>query len=125
MWMVLFLSLCFILPRLAHGATSKSNRSNSLGVEQTYSNPNTYLLAVPIDAQFLDGGNFTSIRFHPYNTTMLYDENVLFCGDVAEYFNGKRGVLIIVYDRVGHRAFRGLACHELSAVFEVPRRETP
>jgi hypothetical protein len=93
------------------------NRPNSLGADQIYENHNAYLFAVPIAGSVMDGA--TSIRFQPYNTMSLYEESVLFCGDVTEKFENKEGPMVITYDRVAHRKFRGIACHDLVSVFEV------
>lgn len=102
----------------AHGSTTKL-RPNSLGVEQTYTNPNVYLFAVPIDGQVIEE-HFTSIRFQPYGTMELYDESVLFCGDVTAVFSSKSGPMVVTYERVAHHMFRGVACHDIvGAVFEV------
>ena len=104
----------------AHGSTTRP-RPNSLGVDQVYTNTNEYLFGVPIDGKVISDGDsrYTNIRFQPYNTMSLYDESVLFCGDVAESFQGKSGPMVVTYDRVGHHMFRGLACHDLVSVFEV------
>jgi hypothetical protein len=118
-WFLLILAVLFALgfcTMLAHGSVAH-RRPNSLGVSPFYTNTNTYLFAVPIDAQRLDG--VMVIRFQPYNTMELYDESVLFCGDVSNFFLGKSGPMVITYDRVGHRLFRGLACHDIVSVFEV------
>ncbi len=106
-----------------HCTTSGNNRPNSLGIEQYYTNPNEYLFAVPIDGTLLHNEKdqrFTSIRFQPFNTMSLYDETVLFCGDVLGDFTSKKGPLVITYDRIAHKALKGIGCHELDAVFEVP-----
>ena len=100
----------------AHGSTTKA-RPNSLGVEEVFYNPYAYLLALPVDGTVMDG--VSSIRFKPYGTPELYDESILFCGEVTKEFDGKQGVLVIVYEKVGHRLHEGLACHELESVFEV------
>lgn len=81
-------------------------------------NPYTYLLALPIEGQILDD-KYTNIRFWPYGAPELFDETVLFCGDVTPAFDGKHGPLIITYRIQGSKLYKGLACHELLSVFEV------
>ncbi len=106
---------------LARGSTQLKNRPNSLGVNEVYQNSNVYLFAQPIDGQILEyeEDHATNVRFQPYNTPALYDESVLFCGMVADFFQGKRGPLVVTYDKIAHRRFNGVACHELISVFEV------
>ena len=108
---------------LAHGSTSnpRVNRPNSLGVSEIYQNNNAYLLAQPIDGQIMEyeEDRATSVRFSPYNTPALYDESILFCGLVADFFQGKAGPLVVTYDRIAHRRFNGVSCHDIVSVFEV------
>lgn len=110
-----------------HAATTSKSRSNSLGVEEVYTNPNTYLFALPVDGVTMRGKNdsdlYTNIRFQPYNTMSLYTESVLFCGAVGDQFNGKRGPLVVTYETRAHKTYRGIACHELESVFEVLSQE--
>jgi hypothetical protein len=94
------------------------NRPNSVGVDETYQNPNTYLLALPVDGQILDG-RFTNIRFQPYATAALFDQTVLFCGDVTEQFDGKRGPVVLTYLTQASGMYQGVGCHTLLSVFEV------
>jgi hypothetical protein len=98
-------------------AETAPNRPNSLGISEVYTNTNAYILALPLDGQVL-GGEVTNIRLQPYGTPQLYDENLLLCGDVTEAFNGKSGVLVIVYSKVAHRLYQNVPCHNLKGVFE-------
>ena len=111
---------------LSHGSTTKANRPNSLGISEIYTNTNEYLFAQPIDGQILESeeDRATNVRFQPYNTPALYDESVLFCGQVADFFQGKTGPLVVTYDRIAHRRFHGVACHDLISVFSVPNEPT-
>jgi len=124
-WVVLILAiLCFCFgPQvsLAHGSTTKANRPNSLGISEIYTNTNAYLFGVPIDGQILESeeDRATNVRFQPYNTPALYDESVLFCGQVADFFQGKTGPLVVTYDRIAHRRFHGIACHDIVSVHQV------
>lgn len=117
-WFIITAAVAFgLLVFKAFGSTTQP-RPNSLGVEETYQNPNTYLVALPIDGQILDG-RFTNIRFAPYATADLYDETVLFCGDVSGQFNGKKGPLVMTYWTQASGKFQGVGCHDLISVFEV------
>lgn len=118
-WIVLILALLWVLALvcLQLHAEPAMPRPNSLGVDQIYENHNAYLFAVPISGAVMDGA--TSISFQPYNTMELYTEQVLFCGDVTKKFEGKTGPMVVTYDRVAHKMFRGVACHALVSVFEV------
>jgi len=125
-WMVLVLFaivMFFCGAILAHGSTSnpRINRPNSLGISESYQNSNEYLFAQPIDGQILEyeEDHATNVRFSPYNTPALYDESVLFCGMVADFFQGKTGPLVVTYDKIAHRRFNGVACHDLRSVFQV------
>jgi hypothetical protein len=110
------LIVAFVL--VATGHSSVDNRPNSLGVSQIYTNPYTYLLALPVDGQVLEG-KATSIRFKPYAAADLFDISVLFCGDVTEQFDGKTGPLIVTYRIQAGRMYKGVGCHDLVSVFQV------
>jgi hypothetical protein len=109
-----FLVLAAVLIATGHASTTQ-NHSNSLGVSEIYTNPNRYLLALPVEGQILEG--YTNIRFKPYATYALYDETVLFCGDVTSFFEGKQGVLVITYRARSSRMYKGIGCHEMISVF--------
>jgi|ERR1017187_4782858 hypothetical protein len=115
-FVVLFM-IC-VAVSIAHGTVTPSPLPNSLGVNETYQNPNSYLLALPLDSQILDG-RFTNIRFKPYATPVLFDETVLFCGDVIEMFEGKQGTVIVTYRTRAAGRYQGVGCHNLISVFEV------
>ena len=102
----------------AFGSTTPQPRPNSLGVQETYQNPNTYLVALPVDGKILDG-RFTNIRFQPYAAAALFDESILFCGDVTDQFEGKLGPLVITYRTQAAGKYQGVGCHELVSVFKV------
>lgn len=110
---------------------TKPNRANSLGVEQFYTNPNIYLFAVPScggqdNCSILTderGRKYTNLKFQPYNTMSLFEEPVLFCGDVSGQFAGKHGAMVVTYRRQATLNFHGIGCHELDSVFVVPSPE--
>jgi len=113
-----FLALVAVLIATGHASTTAGNRTNSLGVSETYQNPYTYLLAIPIDGQLIEG-KYTNIRLWPFGTPALYDFSLLFCGDVTEKFEGKSGVLVLTYETRAHAMYKGVACQELLGVSEV------
>ena len=113
----------FAICAVAAGATTTSNnRPNSLGVYQDYSNPNAYLLGLPVDGKIVGEGDqtYTNVRFQPYNTAALYDESLLFCGDVSGEFNGKSGPVVVTFHRIAHHMYHGVACYDLVSAFPVP-----
>ena len=125
--LLLVLNLVFAVAALSE-PSSKDNRKNSLGVEQFYTNPNVYLFGI-----IACGSNdncsilrddkdrkYTNLKFQPFATMAMYEEAVLFCGDVSEEFNNKRGALVITYRRQATLNYRGIGCHDLEGVFEVP-----
>ena len=107
---LIFLILAAVMIATGHASTTSGNRPNSLGVLETYQNPYAYLLALPIDGQVLDG-QFTNIRFWPYGTPSLYDESILFCGDVSNQFTNKP--MVVTYEKQAHHMYQGIPCHEL------------
>ena len=121
--------LAFVAFAISFGYASpvKKNRANTLGIGEVYTNPNRYLLASIIEGAIIrgntDSDHYTNIRFQPYNTMSLYDETILFCGDQSAWFNGKRGPVVVTYETRAHKMFKGIACHELDSVFEVPSPE--
>jgi hypothetical protein len=109
------LALSFLIST-GHASTTKA-RPNSLGVPQFYNNPFTYLFGLPIEGKYVDGN--LNIRFQPYASAELFDESVLFCGDVSEKFEDKKGPLIITYRIQASYMVQSIGCHELLSVFEV------
>jgi len=103
-------------------ATTAQPRPNSLGVYETYQNPYSYLLALPVDGQIFDG-KYTNIKFQPYAAAALFTPTILFCGDVTGYFNGKHGPVVIVYRTQSSAMYRGIGCHDLMGVFMVETSE--
>ena len=125
--LLLVLNLVFAVVAISE-PSHKENRKNSLGVEQFYTNPNLYLFGIiacggDANCSILTddkGRKYTNLKFWPYNTMSMYEEPVLFCGDVSESFNGKTGILVVTYRRQATLNYKGIGCHELDSVFEVP-----
>ena len=113
-------------------ASPKQPRPNTFGSIIAGDNPNIYLLAslacgTENSCGYMKddkGRIYTNLRFHPYNTPMLYDESVLFCGDVGDAFREKPNVFVVTYRRQATLNYQGIGCHELTSVFFVPSSET-
>src|SRR5208337_3902732 len=88
-----FLVIVAVLIATGHASTTKQ-RPNTLGAPTQFYNPYAYLIALPIDGQILEG-KYTNIRFAPYAAPDLFDQSILFCGDVTPMFDGKKGVVAI------------------------------
>src|SRR5208282_2186956 len=123
---LLFLLITSVLLAFGKASVRGNARPNSVGVSETYQNPNTYLIALPIDGQILSTGQvldrssqFTNIRFSPLATAALYDETVLFCGDVTPMFKDKQGTVALVYRTQASGKFQGIGCHDLLGVYEI------
>ena len=116
-----FLVLAAVLIATGHASTTRE-RPNSIGAINEYNNPYTYLLALPVDGQILEG-KYTNIRLQPYGAAAFYDVSILFCGDVTGMFDGKKGPLVLTYRIQASHVYRGVACHDLLSVFEIPTKE--
>lgn len=112
-----FLVIAAVLIGTGHAETSRP-RPNSLGVSEVYQNQFSYIIALPIDGQIIDG-KFTNVRLWPVGTPELYDTTLLFCGDVTDKFEGKKGVLALTYETRAHAMHKSIGCHELLMVNEV------
>jgi hypothetical protein len=118
-WLVIGTAVIFALAvARAFGIPTAGNRPNSVGVSETYQSPVTYLFDLPIDGQILDD-RYTNIRFKPYATVALYDQTVLFCGDVTGQFDGKTGPVVVTYYTQASGRHDGIGCHDLVSVFTV------
>lgn len=121
--MKLLLSLLASVLLLATSQAAISRKQpNNLGVIISNDNPNIYMFGLPVDGVVVECSKSavcTNVSFRPYSTDMLHTESVLFCGNEAESFKGKRGVLVVTYRRQGTSNYKGIACHDLVSVFEV------
>jgi hypothetical protein len=120
LWMVGMMAVImfYVFSTLAHGSTTKP-RPNTLGVEEVYQNPNTYLIAEPVEVTFMQDEKervYTNVRFQPLNTAAFYDESILFCGTVENF---KRLPMAITYLTRANQMYKGIACHEFISAYEV------
>ena len=109
--------LLIAMVTLGHTSTTKA-RPNSLGVPEEMHNSYTYMIGLPLDGQVLEG-KATNIRVQPLGAPLLYDVDILFCGDVSSAFQDKHGVLAIAYRMQASRMYQGVPCNELKSVFEL------
>src|ERR1019366_7227393 len=109
--------LVLIAVQIAMGHASNTNpRPNSLGVSETYQNPNTYLFGLPIEGTVLDE-QYTRVIFKPYAAPALYTTTILFCGNALNSFTNKP--MVIVFRTQASGKYQGVGCHELVGAFEV------
>jgi hypothetical protein len=116
-----FLVLAAVLIATGRASTAKA-RPNSLGVSEVYQNPNTYLIAEPVEVTFMRDEKeriYTNVRFQPFNTAAYYDESILFCGSVEAF---KRVPMAITYLTRAGRMYKGIACHEFVSAYEMKAR---
>lgn len=115
---LIFLVIAAIMIATGNASPTKA-RPNTLGVSEIYQNPNTYLIAEPVEVTFMRDEKeriYTNVRFQPLNTAAYYDESVLFCGSVEEF---KHLPMAIIYLTRSNRMYRGIACHEYISAYEV------
>lgn len=124
----LLVVLLTVLTLCAHASPSVKHQ-NSLGVVISDINENAYVIALPIDGKVFDCGRrlCTNLSLRPFNTDMLYTEQLLLCGNEADSFKGMTGVLALTYRRQASFSAGGVGCHDLVKVFqiEVPSTEPP
>jgi len=122
--------LLFVLFAIGMGhAATTSKHKNDLGAVISDDNPNIYLLgAVAHGTVFECAKNevCTNVIVRPYNTDLLHTESLLFCGNEVGEFKGKTDhAVVITFDRVAHRSYGGVACHDLRSVFVVNSLDIP
>ena len=132
--LILFLfviALCF----LKAGSTGKKVDAGDPALVYTV-NRHEYSLGTiaGVTVIHLPGGKiWTSVTWKPVMTPLLYDENLLFCGDVSERFAGflTTDELALIFSRAVEVArFDGpkpniMACRNLEAVQKMTQCRTP
>jgi hypothetical protein len=108
--------MLFILSHHAHCDTT-AKHSNSLGAVMYTENPIQYLEASVVGGDVHDDGKqqFTTVRFQPTGTYVIFTQDFSFCGDEADTFNGKNGVVVVAFSKVQHHR----DCYDLYSVHEV------
>lgn len=118
-WVILITAIIFALVVARAFAVPSKPRPNSLGVSEIYQNPNTYLIAEPVEATFMRDAKertYTNVRFQPLNTAAYYDESILFCGTVESF---KHLPMAVTYLTRASMMYKGIACHEFISAFEI------
>lgn len=112
-------ALLFTLAVARSFAVPSKPRPNSLGITEIYQNPNTYLVAEPVEVTFMRDEKeriYTNVRFQPLNTAAYYDESILLCGVIEDF---KHLPMAIIYTTRSGRMYKGIACHEFVSAYEV------
>lgn len=118
-WIILGTALVLSLAIARAFAYGTKARPNSLGVSEIYQNPNTYLIAEPVEVTSMRDEKeriYTNVRFLPLNTAAYYDESILFCGVVEDL---KRLPMAVIYSTRAGRMYKGIACHEFIVAYGI------
>lgn len=120
---ILFLCLAGFLIGTGHAATT-SSKKNSLGAVTITSDPNVTLVASLLGGEVHrddDGRLGYNLRLHPKYTYGLFDESVMFCGDVRGMLENKSTTfLAYTYRKAASRLIDSVPCHQLIGIDEVP-----
>ena len=110
------------LTGFAHGATT-SKKSNAFGAVTPTIDPNVSMVAAILSVEQhrdRDGRVGLNFRLHPLYSYSLFDESLMFCGDVVPMFEGKVATFqAFTYRRAASRLIDGIPCHELRGVNDV------
>ena len=118
---VLFgLLVTLLLVADVHCSTSTSSH-NSLGALTYNDNPNRYIEGAVIAESIHEDNKrvFTTLRVQPTHTYGLFTEELTFCGDQAEMFNGVRGPVVITFSKTMHHTW----CYDLYSVHQVAEKK--
>jgi hypothetical protein len=118
-WIIIGTALLFTLAVARAFAVPSKPRPNTLGVSEIYQNPNTYLIAEPVEVTFMRDEKeriYTNVRFQPFNTAAFFDESILFCGTVEDL---KRLPMAVTYLTRASLMYKGIACHEFVSAYEI------
>lgn len=123
LWFLLLTLLASTLmwAKMAEASVPVSKVKNSLGVVIERKNPYMYMVGSVRSGAVVgtETKQFTSVLFQPYKTPLLFTDSVFFCHNVAPFFNGKSGILIVTYERQSHYMYQEIGCHNLVNVQEI------
>lgn len=120
---ILFLCLCGLFIATGHAATTSSKKSNAFGAQTITVDPNVTLVASLLGGEVHrdgDGRLGYNLRLHPKYTFGLFDESVMFCGDVRGMLENKSTTfLAYTYRKAASRLIDSVPCHQLIGIDEV------
>lgn len=121
--LILFLlSVLMFFANFAHAATT-GKKSNAFGAITPTIDPNVTVVAAVLDGnphRDADGRLGINLRLHPKYTYGLFDEDIMFCGNVVGMFDEKTAKYqALTYRRQASRLIDGVPCHQLIAVDDV------
>ncbi len=120
---ILFMCLAGLFIGTGHAATT-SSKKNAFGAVTITSDPNVTLVASLLGGEVhrdSDGRLGYNLRLHPKYTYGLFDESVMFCGDVRGMLENKGTTfLAYTYRKAASRLIDSVPCHQLIGIDEVP-----
>ena len=95
-------------------------KPNAFGAVIYRENPNQYLEGSIVSGDIHKDGKrlFTTIRFSPAHTYSLFTDDVTFCGNQADMFDGMTGDIVVTYSKVMHQTW----CFDLYSVHKVAEK---
>ena len=92
-------------------------------------NPYSYIYGSVVKGNVIrdDKGRYAfNITFQPRYASEIFTENVLFCGNRSDVFNGIEGPVVVTYKRVPHQLVQGVPCFDLVTVDQIEaKKESP
>lgn len=121
---ILFMCLCGLFIATGHATTTTSaKKSNVFGAQTLVVDPNVTLVASLLSGEVhedTDGRQGFNLRLHPKYTYGLFDESIMFCGDIRPMMENKfTRFQAYTYRRAASRLIDGIACHALVGVDDV------
>ncbi len=84
--------------------------------------PLSYIYGSVVDKNLIRdarGKYATNITFQPRYASESFTQNVLFCGNLADRFNGVEGPVVVTYGRIAHKMVKAVPCFDLLNVDRV------
>jgi hypothetical protein len=123
-----FFGLMLLL--VALGGLGNSEARDTLPGPQTpalseYTNPNTYCFGTITEGAILQDGHYEDAKYAtvlivaPFNTPLVYTENIVLCGDLSAQLKTMGGPVVMTYSTKAHQTFKGVGCHNLIGISHV------
>jgi hypothetical protein len=112
----------------ASGDAATLKRQNVLSAVSPDQNPYNYIYGSVVKGNLIrdDKGRYAiNVTFQPRYASELFTENVLFCGNRADVFNGIEGPVVVTYKRVPHQLVQGVPCFDLVTVDQIDAKKGP